>query len=120
MSDTPADFGTGLRAHLGLEEQEPSDLDVAIAKVEHALEPVTQPVAEPVQAPYVAVDTLAAREAALAEREYQLALREANLSGRAATILAAAKALYDDMSGTGSAHHEEDELARMRRRKTVA
>jgi hypothetical protein len=118
MSEAPADFGTGLRAHLGLDELELTELDVAIAKVEQTLEPV----AEPVQPLFVAapVDPIAAREAALEEREYQLALREANLAGRAATILAAAQSLYDSVPATGSAHDENDELARLRRRKTVA
>jgi hypothetical protein len=116
MSEAPADFGTGLRAHLGLEELEPTELDVAIAKVEQTLEPV----AEPLYVGAAAVDPLAAREAALEEREYQLALREANLAGRAATILAAAQSLYDSVPGTASAHDENDELARLRRRKTVA
>jgi len=116
MSEAPADFGTGLRAHLGLEEAEPTELDVAIAKVEQALEPV----AEPLSVGAAGVDPLAAREAALEEREYQLALREANLAGRAAIILAAAQSLYDSVPGTASAHDQNDELARLRRRKTVA
>jgi hypothetical protein len=118
MSEAPADFGTGLRAHLGLEDQEVTELDVAIAKVEQTLVPV----AEPLQPLYVAapVDPIAVREAALEEREYQLALREANLAGRAATILAAAQSLYDSVPGIGMAHDEQDELARLRRRKTVA
>jgi hypothetical protein len=118
MSESPADFGTGLRAHLGLEELELTELDVAIAKVEHVLEPA----AELPQPLYVSapVDPIAAREAALEEREYQLALREANLAGRAAAILAAAQSLYDSVPGTASAHDENDELARLRRRKTVA
>jgi hypothetical protein len=121
MSEATADFGTGLRAHLRLDEAEPTSLDVAIAKVEDALVPVADPVAEPVQPLYVtAVDPLAAREAALEEREYQLALREANLAGRAGSILAAAQALYDEIPGTGPAHDSNDELARLRRRKTVA
>jgi hypothetical protein len=67
-----------------------------------------------------AVDALAAREAALEEREYQLALREANLASRAGSILAAAQALYDEMPGAKSVHDDNDELARLRRRKTVA
>jgi hypothetical protein len=121
MSETPADFGTGLRAHLGLEEQELTELDFAIAKVEQTLIPVAEPL-QPLQPLYVAapVDPIAVREAALEEREYQLALREANLAGRAATILAAAQSLYDSVPGIGSAHDEHDELARLRRRKTVA
>ena len=115
------DFGTGLRAHLGLDEPELTELDVAIAKVEHVLEPIAEPIHAPVEPlPDAPVDPLAAREAALEEREYQLALREANLAGRAATILAAAQALYDSVPATGSAHDENDELARLRRRKTVA
>ena len=119
MNEAPADFGTGLRAHLGLDELELTELDFAIAKVEQVLEPI----AEPVQPVFIApppADPLAAREAALEEREYQLALREANLAGRAATILAAAQSLYDSVPAAGSAHDANDELARLRRRKTVA
>ena len=119
MSETPADFGTGLRAHLGLDEQELTELDYAIAKVEHVFEPAAEPL-QPVVFTAAPVDPIAAREAALEEREYQLAMREANLAGRAATILAAAQALYDSVPATGSAHNENDELARLRRRKTVA
>jgi hypothetical protein len=116
------DFGTGLRAHLGLDEPELTELDVAIAKIEHVLEPTAEPVAEPVQPLFASPppDPIAAREAALEEREYQLALREANLAGRAATILAAAQSLYDSVPAAGSAHDANDELARLRRRKTVA
>jgi hypothetical protein len=116
--EAPADFGTGLRAHLGLGELELTELDVAIVKVEHTLDPVAEqdkPVVT--AAPF---DPLAAREAVLEEREHQLALREANLAGRAASILAAAQALYDSVPGAGSAHDENDELARLRGRKTVA
>jgi hypothetical protein len=112
------DFGTGLRAHLGLDEPELTELDVAIAKVEQVLEPMAEPLQPVFAAP--APDPIAAREAALEEREYELSLREANLAGRAATILAAAQALYDSVPGTGSAHDHNDELARLRRRKTVA
>jgi hypothetical protein len=119
MSEAPADFGTGLRAHLGLDELELTELDVAIAKVEHTLEPAAEPL-QPVVFTAVSVDPIAAREAALEEREYQLAMREANLAGRAAAILAAAQSLYDSVPTTGSAHNETDELARLRRRKTVA
>ena len=81
-----------------------------------------EPAAKPHQPLYVSasVDPIAAREAALEEREYQLALREANLAGRAAAILAAAQSLYDSVPATASAHNENDELARLRRRKTVA
>ena len=120
MSDASVeDFGTGLRAHLGLDEPELTELDVAIAKVEHE---VLEPMAEPRQRVFTALpaDPIAAREAALEEREYQLSLREANLAGRAATILAAAQSLFDSVPQTASAHDENDELARLRRRKTVA
>jgi hypothetical protein len=112
------DFGTGLRAHLGLDEPELTELDVAFAKVEQVLEPVAEPLQPVFTAP--TTDPIAAREAALEEREYQLSLREANLAGRAATILAAAQALYDSVPNAGSAHDDNDELARLRRRKTVA
>lgn len=118
MNEAPADFGTGLRAHLGLDELELTELDFAIAKVEHALEPAAEPVQPLFTAP--PVDPISAREAAVEERERQLALREANLAGRAAAILAAAQSLYDSVPGAGSAHNENDELARLRRRKTVA
>ena len=118
MSDAPADFGTGLRAHLGLDELELTELDVAIAKVEQVLEPAAEPVQPLFAAP--SLDPISAREAAVEERERQLALREANLAGRAATILAAAQSLYDSVPGAGSAHDEHDELARLRWRKTVA
>ena len=113
------DFGTGLRAHLGLDEPGLTELDLAIAKVE---QPVLEPMAEPRQPVFTALpaDPIAVREAALEEREYQLSLREANLAGRAATILAAAQSLYDSVPQTASAHDENDELARLRRRKTVA
>ena len=125
MSEAPADFGTGLRAHLHLDESEPTGLDVALAKIEQALTPVAEPVQLPDTAAVDALDALAAREAALEEREYQLALREANLAGRAGSILAAAQALYDEIpgagaAGAGAANHDNDELARLRRRKTVA
>ena len=113
------DFGTGLRAHLGLDEPELTELDVAIAKIEHTLEPAAEPF-QPVVFTASSVDPIAAREAALEEREYQLAMREANLAGRAASILAAAQSLYDSVPTTGSVNNETDELARLRRRKTVA
>jgi hypothetical protein len=115
MSEAPGDFGTGLRAHLHLDELAQTELDVVLAGAAQALEPV----AEPVQVPDTTVaDALAAREAVLAEREYALALREANLAGRAASIIATAEALYNELPG--SAHHHDDELARLRRRRTVA
>jgi hypothetical protein len=119
MSEAPGDFGTGLRAHLHLDELAQTELDVVLSGAAQALEQVAEPVAEPVQVPDTTVaDALAAREAVLVEREYALALREANLVGRAASIIAAAEALYNELPG--SAHHHDDELAPLRRRKTVA
>ena len=121
MSDPAADFGTGLRAHLGLEQ----------AVLEHAPEPDDAPEQEPDDAPDLApaaehepepehlmLETLIAFEAELLERERELARREATFAGRAGALLAAAKELYEDVvAGTNTAG---DELARMRRRKSGA
>ena len=41
------------------------------------------------------------------------------LASRAGSLLAAAQALYDEVLGGGPADHD-DELARLRRRKSVA
>ena len=118
MHETPADFGTGLRAHLGLEQSEPTPLDIAFEKAISALEP--EPVAVPTQVPeQTSLDALAVLEAELLERERALDVREASLASRAGCLLAAAQALYDEVLGGGSADHD-DELARMRRRKSVA
>jgi len=116
MSEAPADFGTGLRAHLHLDESASTTLDLGFVDTLQAPEPV----AELVQAPDIAVaDALAARETELAVREHALALREANLAGRVASVLAAAQALYDELPGSAR-EDDVDELARLRRRKTVA
>ena len=64
------------------------------------------------------MDALAALEAELVEREHALAMRESTLAGRAGSLLAAAQALYDDVMG-GDGSPENDELARLRRRKSV-
>ncbi len=116
MHDPITDFGTGLRAHLGLEERDPTPLDVALAKAVTAVEPMAQPLQEP---DGTSLDELAALEAELLERERALAQREANVAGRAGALLAAAQALYDEVIGGGPADHD-DELARLRRRKSVA
>jgi hypothetical protein len=114
--NNPHDFGTGLRAHLGLDA----------AQLELAAEPATppQPVAELVEAEVgeepatVELEELATLEGELVEREHSLALREAALASRAGSLLAAAQKLYDEvLSGRAAA---TDELARMRRRKSVA
>jgi hypothetical protein len=122
MSDLSADFGTGLRAHLGLEqdelersasaepapEQEPEEEAIPDIAAEH--EPETES---------AMLETLIAFEAELLDRERALAHREANFAGRAGALLAAAKELYDDvLAGKAAANH--DELARMRRRKSGA
>ena len=123
MSQTSPDFGTGLRAHLGLDA----------AQLELAAEPVAppqQPVAELVEVEVgkteteqepesVQLDALGALEAELAERERVLAEREAALASRAGGLLAAAQALYDEVM-TGVPARHTDELARLRRRKSVA
>ncbi|MGH3071060.1 MAG: hypothetical protein ACRDNB_02170 [Gaiellaceae bacterium] len=123
MNDLPHDFGTGLRAHLGLEQSE-TDLDA---------EPEPAPVAvvpERADVHVVAADvtedpdgaTLAALiafEDELLERERTLAEREATFAGRAGALLGAAKALYDEVL-SGKHSPTDDELARMRRRKSVA
>jgi hypothetical protein len=111
------DFGTGLRAHLGL------DAAQLVPTAEPAA-PHPQPLAELVEVevgePETAgVDALAAREAELHERERSLAVREAALASRAGSLLAAAQALYDDVMGAGTAPLD-DELARLRQRKSVA
>ena len=122
MSENAAvDFGNGLRAHLGLER----------AQLDLVAEPTTPPqpvaavaaTAATAAAPDTAVteqlEALAALEAELLERERTLTLREATLAGRAGSLLAAAQALYDDVLGGGHSPHD-DELGRLRRRKSVA
>ena len=92
-------------------------LDAAFERVECALErAAVVPQPEPV---HVSLDALEALETELLEREQSLNEREAMLAGRAGTLLAAAQALYDEVLGGGPADHD-DELARMRRRKSVA
>jgi hypothetical protein len=108
------DFGNGLRAHLGLQR----------AQLDLVAEPTAPPQpAVAATAPDAAVtehlEALAELEAELQERERKLTLREATLAGRAGSLLAAAQALYDEvLSGGGSPH--DDELGRLRRRKSVA
>lgn len=121
MDENPSDFGTGLRAHLGLEREQ---LDV-VAEAAELLEPVVEIPAdepeeervEPLQAD--PLETLATLQAQLLERERALVEREATLAGRAGSLLAATQALYDEVL-RGSAPAQDDELARLRQRKTVA
>ena len=121
MSDLSADFGTGLRAHLGLEQQELEDAASADPAPEQESEEESLPDAaehEP-ETESAMLETLIAFEAELLDRERALAHREAKFAGRAGALLAAAKELYDDvLAGKAAANH--DELARMRRRKSGA
>jgi hypothetical protein len=125
MIDDATDFGTGLRAHLGLEDTEldlvaePTMPPLPAAATADDPAPDAAVVAqEPDAAVAAQMDTLAALEAELAEREHALSLRESTLAGRAGAVLAAAQALYDDVMG-GEDSPENDELARLRRRKSV-
>ena len=116
MHESTADFGTGLRAHLGLEWAEPTTLEVAFERVENPLVVVPPPTPELTSS--ASLDALEALEAELVERERALTAREASLAGRAGSLLAAAQALYEEVLG-GPADHDE-ELARLRRRKSLA
>ena len=120
MDDNAHDFGTGLRAHLGLER---AQLDL-VAEPTMPPQPAAAATADDPAAPDNAavvaqMEELDAREAELLERERALKLREATLASRAGSLLAAAQALYDDVLGGGSAPHD-DELGRLRQRKSVA
>ena len=116
MSENAAvDFGNGLRAHLGLER---AQLDL-VAEPTMPPHPAAAAAAAPDAALTEQFEALVALEAELHERERTLTLREATLAGRAGSLLAAAQALYDDVLGGGSTPHD-DELGRLRRRKSVA
>jgi hypothetical protein len=118
MIDQPPDFGTGLRAHLGLDA---AQLELATDPVAPPLQPVAELVEDEVGKPDSdRADALAALEAELLEREHLLQRREATLASRAGSVLAAAQALYDEVLGGGRAPNDDDELARLRRRKSVA
>jgi len=116
--ETATDFGTGLRAHLGLEDAEQAELTV-IAEPEVIPARITADAAPgAVASDRHAPDALALEQLGL-ERERVLARRESTLAGRAGSMLAAAQALYDEVLGGGPPHND-DELARLRRRKSVA
>lgn len=115
-----ADFGTGLRAHLGLEQAELELVAAPEAAPEEILadEPNAD-AADRAARNRAALDALADLEGELLERERELARREARLASRAGALLAAAQSLYDEVLGGGPAP-TDDELARLRRRKSVA
>jgi hypothetical protein len=118
MMESAADFGTGLRAHLGLEQAE---LEL-VAAPEAAPEELAVDDIDEIAAAAPdrdALEALEALETELLERERALAHREASLAGRAGALLAAAQALYDEVLGGGPSPND-DELARLRRRKSVA
>jgi hypothetical protein len=119
MSDHPHDFGTGLRAHLGLEQAE---LERAAADPAPEHEPEDEPLPDAAEhepeTENAMLETLIAFEAELLERERALAQREADFAGRAGALLSAAKELHDEVLA-GHAN-DDDELARMRRRKSGA
>ena len=109
------DFGTGLRAHLGLDaaQLQLAPDPVAPAQARPVPRPVQAEVAEPDAA---ALEALAALEAGLLERERALQEREATLASRAGSLLAAAQALYDDVMA-GATTRLDDELTRLRELK---
>ncbi len=119
--ETPADFGTGLRAHLGLEETLAPVAETEAAPVEGPLEfepIVLEPVALVPAPPTVSDDVRRLeQERVLAEREWELAEREALLARRSAAVLAQVQALYDELHGDLPAL--EDELAVIRARRAA-
>jgi hypothetical protein len=119
MNELSPDFGTGLRAHLGLDAAQ-----LALA-AEPVAPPPQQPVAELVEdevgdEELDRLDALAALETELLEREHFLSMREASLASRAGSLLATAQALYDEVLSGGLPARHDDELSRLRRRKSVA
>ena len=120
--ESAADFGTGLRAHLGLEQQELELVAApAAAPEELAVDEIDDVTADELAtaAEGAGLEALEALETELVERERALAVREASLAGRAGALLAAAQALYDEVLG-GGASPSDDELARLRRRRSLA
>ena len=124
--ESAADFGTGLRAHLGLEQDQlelvaapdAAPHEFAVDEVEGVEDVEADEIATAAPDP-AALEALEALEEELLERERALVAREASLAGRAGALLAAAQALYDEVLGGGPAP-TEDELARLRRRRSLA
>jgi len=123
--ESAADFGTGLRAHLGLEQDELELVAAPEAAPEQLavdeIEDVDDVAADEIAAApdSAALEALEALETELRERERDLAAREASLAGRAGALLAAAQTLYDEVLGGGPSP-SDDELARLRRRRSLA
>lgn len=118
--ESAADFGTGLRAHLGLEQAELDLIAVPEAAPEEIAALAAELPDEAVVTPDGAtLDALVGFETELIERERELSRREAGLSARAGALLATAQALYDDVLA-GRLAPNNDELARLRRRKSGA
>ena len=115
------DFGTGLRAHLGLEEEEIELLAESVAAAEP--EPVEDDVREEPDVEHSTLETLIAFEQELLERERHVARREQALAARAGALLTAAQSLHDAVVGGPAktiSQKSDDELARLRRRKSGA
>ena len=123
--ESAADFGTGLRAHLGLEQDElelvaapeAAPAQLAVDEIEDVDDVAADEIAAAPDS--AALEALEALETELRERERDLAAREASLAGRAGALLAAAQALYDEVLGGGPSP-SDDELARLRRRRSLA
>ena len=120
MMESAADFGTGLRAHLGLEQEELALVAAPAAPPEElAMDEIDDVEVATAAAEGAGLEALEALETELVERERALAVREASLAGRAGALLAAAQALYDEVLGGGMSP-SDDELARLRRRRSLA
>jgi hypothetical protein len=120
------DFGTGLRAHLGLEEEV---LELLAQSAHEPDDLLDEAILDDVEAETLPDDgssileTLIAFEHELLVRERELARREQKLAARADGLLAAAQSLHDEVVGstpTAVSLTTGDELARMRRRKSGA
>jgi hypothetical protein len=115
------DFGTGLRAHLGLEEEEIELLAESMTASEpETVEEIVEAEPDP---EHSTLETLIAFERELLERERHLARREQVLAARAGVLLAAAQSLHDAVVGGPAkpiSQKSGDELARLRRRKSGA
>jgi hypothetical protein len=115
------DFGTGLRAHLGLEEEQIELLAESVAASEP--EAADAPLDDQTDVEHATLEALIAFEQELLERERHVARREQALAARAGALLTAAQSLHDAVVGGPAAAGSPkpgDELARLRRRKSGA